>query len=144
VTVPFATAIDQVTTFIQGTGSQMDLESIRSRPREGLRQRVRAGRIAGGSCYGYRLERKADDLNRRYTLAIGDDAQAAIVARLFQPSWRPSSPPSEPNNESSPRPPRSPTTSPSWSPSSRIDRPGYAASRSRSALPAALPTSSRT
>jgi site-specific DNA recombinase len=83
VPVPFATAIDQATTFIQGTGSQMELESIRSRTREALRDRVRAGRIAGGACYGYRLERKADAISRKYTTATVDEAQAAVVARLY-------------------------------------------------------------
>src|SRR5690242_5772011 len=64
--VMFANAIDQATTFIQGTGHQMELEAIRSRTREGLRSRVRAGRIAGGSCYGYTLERKSDGSGRRF------------------------------------------------------------------------------
>jgi DNA invertase Pin-like site-specific DNA recombinase len=44
--VLFAKAIDQATTFIQGTGHQMELEAIRSRTREALRSRVRDGRIA--------------------------------------------------------------------------------------------------
>ena len=35
--VQFANAIDQATTFIQGTGHQMELEAIRSRTREALR-----------------------------------------------------------------------------------------------------------
>jgi DNA invertase Pin-like site-specific DNA recombinase len=37
--VQFANAIDQATTFIQGTGHQMELEAIRSRTREALRSR---------------------------------------------------------------------------------------------------------
>ena len=71
--VMFANAIDQATTFIQGTGHQMELEAIRSRTREALRSRVRDGRIAGGACYGYRLERKADGTGRRFTTAVVDD-----------------------------------------------------------------------
>lgn len=63
--VQFANAIDQATTFIQGTGHQMEREAIRSRTREALRSRVRDGRIAGGSCYGYRLERKTDRSGRK-------------------------------------------------------------------------------
>ncbi len=47
--VAFQTAIDAAMTFIQGVGAQMELEAIRSRTREALRQRVRAGRIAGGT-----------------------------------------------------------------------------------------------
>jgi site-specific DNA recombinase len=81
--VLFANAIDQATTSIQGTGHQMELESIRSRTREALRSRVRAGRIAGGACYGYKLERKADASGRRYTIAVVDEAQAVIVRRIF-------------------------------------------------------------
>lgn len=79
----FANAIDQATTFIQGTGHQMELEAIRSRVREALRSRVRAGRIAGGRCYGYRLERQSDGSGRPYTVAVIDDAEAAIVRRIF-------------------------------------------------------------
>jgi site-specific DNA recombinase len=81
--VLFANAIDQATTFIQGTGHQMELESIRSRTREALRSRVRAGRIAGGACYGYTLERKTDTSGRRYTIAVVNEAEAVIVRRTF-------------------------------------------------------------
>lgn len=82
--VLFANAIDQATTtFIQGTGHQMELESIRSRTREALRSRVRAGRIAGGACYGYTLERKTDTSGRRYTIAVVNEAEAVIVRRIF-------------------------------------------------------------
>jgi site-specific DNA recombinase len=81
--VQFANAIDQATTFIQGTGHQMELEAIRSRTREALRSRVRDGRIAGGSCYGYRLERKSDGSGRKYTLAIVNDNEAPIVRRIY-------------------------------------------------------------
>ncbi|MBX3156783.1 MAG: recombinase family protein [Deltaproteobacteria bacterium] len=82
--VLFATAIDQATTFIQGTGHQMELEAIRSRTREALRSRVRDGRIAGGSCFGYTLERKSDGTGRRYTIAVVNDEEAAIVRRIFE------------------------------------------------------------
>jgi site-specific DNA recombinase len=81
--VQFANAIDQATTFIQGTGHQMELEAIRSRTREALRSRVRDGRIAGGSCFGYRLERKSDGSGRKYTLAIVNEAEAPIVRRIY-------------------------------------------------------------
>jgi DNA invertase Pin-like site-specific DNA recombinase len=81
--VQFANAIDQATTFIQGTGHQMELEAIRSRTREALRSRVRDGRIAGGSCYGFRLERKSDSSGRKYTLAIVNDDEASIIRRIY-------------------------------------------------------------
>lgn len=82
--VQFANAIDQATTFIQGTGHQMELEAIRSRTREALRSRVRDGRIAGGRCYGYQLDRRSDGSGRRYTVAIVQPAEAETVRRIFQ------------------------------------------------------------
>ncbi len=81
--VQFSNAIDQATTFIQGTGHQMELEAIRSRTREALRARVRAGRVAGGRCYGYALERKRDDSGRSFTIAVIDRAQAEVLQRIF-------------------------------------------------------------
>lgn len=82
--VAFANAIDQATTFILGTGHQIELEAIRSRTREALRSRVRAGRIAGGRCYGYALRRETDASGRPYTVAVIDAAQAAVVVRIFE------------------------------------------------------------
>ncbi len=81
--VQFANAIDQATTFIQGTGHQMELEAIRSRTREALRSRVRDGRVAGGRCYGYDLERKADQTGRGYTVAVVNEAHAAVIRRIY-------------------------------------------------------------
>src|SRR5690348_13254749 len=81
--VLFANAIDQATTFIQGTGHQMELEAIRSRTREALRSRARNGQIAGGACFGYKLERKSDASGRKYTTAIVNEAEAPIVRRIF-------------------------------------------------------------
>jgi DNA invertase Pin-like site-specific DNA recombinase len=81
--VQFANAIDQATTFIQGTGHQMELEAIRSRTREALRSRVRDGRVAGGACYGYRLERRSDPSGRRFTVATVDENEADVVRRIF-------------------------------------------------------------
>jgi site-specific DNA recombinase len=81
--VQFANAIDQATTFILGTGHQMELEAIRSRTREALRSRARDGRIAGGACYGYKLERKNDGSGRRFTTAFVDEAEAPIIRRIY-------------------------------------------------------------
>jgi site-specific DNA recombinase len=81
--VQFANAIDQATTFIQGTGHQMELEAIRSRTREALRSRVRNGQVAGGSCYGYTLERKTDAVGRKYTTARVNEQEAPVVRRIF-------------------------------------------------------------
>jgi DNA invertase Pin-like site-specific DNA recombinase len=82
--VQFANAIDQATTFIQGTGHQMELEAIRSRTREALRSRVRNGQIAGGICFGYKLDRKTDASGRKYTLAIVNEAEAPVVRRIYE------------------------------------------------------------
>ena len=81
--VEFANAIDAAMTFIKGTGHQMELEAIRGRVREALRARVRAGRIAGGRCYGYELRREKDSSGREYTIAVVNEAQAEIVRRIF-------------------------------------------------------------
>jgi site-specific DNA recombinase len=82
----FETAIDAAMTFITGTGHQMELEAIRSRVKEALRMRARAGRVAGGRCYGYRLERVADGSGRGFTIAVIDEKQAEVVRRIF--TWR--------------------------------------------------------
>ena len=82
--VEFANAIDAAMTFIKGTGHQMELEAIRSRVREALRSRVRAGRIAGGRCFGYALKRETDASGRPYTVAVIHEVQAPIVRRIFE------------------------------------------------------------
>ena len=71
-------------TFIKGTGHQMELEAIRGRVREALRARVRAGRIAGGRCFGYDLKRETDGSGRPYTRAVINHHEAEIVQRLFR------------------------------------------------------------
>ncbi len=82
--VPYAKAIDAAMTFVRGVGHQMELEAIRSRVTEALRSRVRAGRIAGGRCFGYALKRETDGSGRGYTTAVVDPEQAAIVRRIFR------------------------------------------------------------
>jgi site-specific DNA recombinase len=81
--VAFQNAIDAAMTFIQGVGAQMELEAIRSRTREALRQRVRSGRIAGGACFGYKNVRKKDTSGREYTTAVIDETQAELVRWMF-------------------------------------------------------------
>ena len=53
-----------------------------------LRRAIRAergcaGRIAGGACYGYTLERKTDPPGRRYAIAVVTETEAVIVGRSF-------------------------------------------------------------
>jgi site-specific DNA recombinase len=81
--VAFQSAIDAAMTFIQGVGAQMELEAIRSRTREALRQRVRSGRIAGGACFGYRNVRQKDASGREFTTAVIDETQADLVRWMF-------------------------------------------------------------
>ena len=57
--------------------------TIRSRTKEALRARVRAGRIAGGRCFGYALKRETDSTGRAYTVAVIDENEASVVRRIF-------------------------------------------------------------
>jgi len=78
-------AMDQVTTFIQGTGHQLELESIRGRVAEALRARVRDGKLAGGRCFGYRNIQHPDaDGRRKNTTAVIHPEQADVVRRIFE------------------------------------------------------------
>ena len=77
--VAFQNAMDAAMTFIQGVGAQMELESIRSRTREALRQRVRAGLLAGGRCYGYRNVRERDGSGREFARAVVHEPEAEVV-----------------------------------------------------------------
>lgn len=81
--VAFASAIDEAMTFIRGTAHQIELEAIRSRVREALRARVKAGRIAGGRCYGYDLRRVSDGA-KEHTIAVVNDREAAVIVRIFR------------------------------------------------------------
>ncbi len=56
--VPYESVIDAAMTFVQRRRTSDGVEAIRSRVREALRSRVRAGRIAGGRCFGYALRRE--------------------------------------------------------------------------------------
>ncbi len=39
--------------------------------------------MAGGACYGYRLERRSDPSGRRFTVAVPDEKEAEVVRRIF-------------------------------------------------------------
>lgn len=127
----FETAIDAAMTFITGTGHQMELEAIRSRVKEALRMRAKAGRVAGGRCYGYRLERIADGSGRGYTMAVIDDKQAEVVRRIFAwrcEGWGLKKIAIELNNEGVPSPRAGKRGTGSWAPScvrSMIRNPRY-------------------
>jgi DNA invertase Pin-like site-specific DNA recombinase len=98
----------------------MELEAIRSRVREALRMRARSGRVAGGRCYGYRLERVADGPGRFFTTALIDDAQAEIVRRIFArrcEGWGLAKIAHELNNDGVPAPRAGRRGTGSWSPS---------------------------
>ncbi len=80
--VRFANAADQAMTVLRGFGAQSELENIRARTKEAMRSRVKAGRLAGGACYGYRLVRVADGA-KEHTIAVINEAEAAIILRIF-------------------------------------------------------------
>jgi DNA invertase Pin-like site-specific DNA recombinase len=83
--VKFANAADALVAVAKGAGGEMELEAIRSRTAEALRERVRSGRLAGGRCYGYRNVQHPDKEGRRKnTRAEVDETQAAIVRRVFE------------------------------------------------------------
>ncbi len=75
---------DKVLALARGLGPEYERQAIRSRTREALRQRVRLGRLAGGACYGYRNDRRADEAGRAYTVQVIDDEQAQVVRRVFE------------------------------------------------------------
>lgn len=81
--VAFGGAVDALVAVARGTGAQFELEAIRSRTREGIRARVRDGKVAGGTCYGYRNERRKDDGGREFTLAVVHPGEAEVVRRIY-------------------------------------------------------------
>ncbi|MDP3767068.1 MAG: recombinase family protein, partial [Dehalococcoidia bacterium] len=81
--VAYQSVMDAVRTFVEGVGSQMEVENIRSRTREALRAKVKLGRLAGGKCYGYRNVRQDDGSGRRFTVAVVDEEQAEVVRHMF-------------------------------------------------------------
>lgn len=75
-------AVDAATNLLRGFAAQSELENIRSRTREAIRDRVKAGRIGGGRCYGYDLRRITDG-GKAYTVALVNPTQAEIIRRVF-------------------------------------------------------------
>lgn len=80
--VAYNSAIDAAMTFVRGVGSQMEVETLRSRTREALRARVRLGRVAGGRCFGYRNVRHGASTG--FTTMEVDEQHAAVVRRAFE------------------------------------------------------------
>ncbi|MEA3013336.1 MAG: site-specific recombinase [Sphingomonadales bacterium] len=69
---------------LKGTMSMMYIEDLSRRTHRGLQQRALEGESAGGTCYGYDIERRHDARGER----IGgirhiNEAQAQIVRRIF-------------------------------------------------------------
>jgi site-specific DNA recombinase len=71
-------AADQMANATASHASQSEVEKIRARTKEALRSLVKAGKVAGGICYGYRLEELPDETK----VALIHDEQAAIVRRI--------------------------------------------------------------
>ena len=69
---------------LKGTMNALYLKDLAQKTRRGLEGRVRAGRSAGGLCYGYRVAKRtgADGERVRGHREI-DAAEAAIVRRIF-------------------------------------------------------------
>jgi site-specific DNA recombinase len=78
--VQWRNATDAVMSVLRGFGAQSELESIRSRTREAIRTRVKAGKVAGGACYGYDLVKPSPDVA---TVAIVNAEQADVIRRIF-------------------------------------------------------------
>lgn len=76
--------IDAMKVAFKGAMNADFLEGLAAKVRRGQRGRVREGRIPGGRCYGYRIERRLD---ARDELVRGlrsiDPAEAATVRRIF-------------------------------------------------------------
>jgi DNA invertase Pin-like site-specific DNA recombinase len=64
----------------RGFGAQSELESIQSRTREAIRNRVKAGKVAGGACYGYDLVKPNPEVP---TVAMVNAGQADVIRRIF-------------------------------------------------------------
>jgi len=69
---------------LKGTMSALYLKDLAQKTHRGLEGRIRAGRSAGGRCYGYRVIRQfqADGTTTAGMRAI-EDAEAIVVRRIF-------------------------------------------------------------
>jgi site-specific DNA recombinase len=75
-------ATDAAMSVLRGFAGQAELENIRARTKEAIRQRVKGGHLGGGACYGYTRQRISEN-GREYTIAVVNENQAAIVRRIF-------------------------------------------------------------
>ena len=83
--VQFANAIDQATTFIQGTGHQMELEAIQVAHARRASQSRASGSHRRRRCYGYKLERKSDGIRSSlHDAPSSTRSQAPIVERIYR------------------------------------------------------------
>lgn len=72
--VQIDTTTDRLLMTVRTFADELEREKTACRTSEGLNERVRDGRAAGGPCYGYRI------VDKKYA---PDDDQAAVVRRIF-------------------------------------------------------------
>lgn len=76
-------ATDAAMSVLRGFAGQAEVENIRARTKEAIRQRVKAGKLGGGACYGYERKRVYEN-GREYTIAVVNEAEAKVVRRIFK------------------------------------------------------------
>ena len=83
-------ALECVTLGFQLFGSQGEVEGIRSRTREALATKARAGRVVGGAVYGYSnkpsdelVKDKRGAMRPAYVTRVPHPAQTAIIREIF-------------------------------------------------------------
>ena len=69
---------------LKGTMSALYLKDLAQKTRRGLEGRIRAGRSAGGLCYGYRVIRKLQaDGTTTAGMRVIDDTEAIVLRQIF-------------------------------------------------------------